>query len=67
MHSAWACPATYIRSITGVTNKKRLAIAIKQLHKLYISHSFKCIVLKGKGDTAIFKREKALGKKTKKK
>ena len=32
-----------IRSIIGVTNKKRSATAIMQLHKLYICHSFDSI------------------------
>ena len=36
----------YIRSITGATNRKRSEIAIIQLHKFYISHSFNCISIK---------------------
>ena len=38
---------TFIRSITGVTNKKRSATAIMHLHK-FISHSFDSISINSK-------------------
>ena len=41
-------PVMYIRSITGVTNKKQSATAIIQLHKLYISHLLNSISIYSK-------------------
>ena len=57
MHWAWVCPVTYIRSTTGVTNKKRSATAIMPLHKLYISHSFNSISVNSKKMTFIVKKQ----------